>query len=134
MSDKIGRYLAAGGQELDEIAMVDGFDVSVITLHAEVDALGGPYTHALGLQFRQSDAAGTIMKQIAVFFSYIHLFPEEGTCPLKRNAPGFFFDHGNHLPDIIAQKAKNGKVKSTQISIEFFVKAVNYWIHLWAGG
>ena len=81
----------------------------------------GPFTHKIFVPFYllgnytlksiADKGEYTVNETVAVFFGYILLVPEEGSGPLNGDAPGFFFDHNNHLLSIIQQIASKRKMK-----------------------
>jgi hypothetical protein len=108
----LAHILTSGRQELNEVTVVDFFHIGIFAFHVELDPLGSPDTHALGLQFRKDNT--TAFKRITVdaFFCHIFLLPEKRSCPLDGNAPDFFFDHPAHLLFIIQQIAAKRKMQN----------------------
>ena len=94
------------------LAVIDVFYVGILAFHADFDPLGSPHTHALGLQFGQGNAAGATGEAVDAFLRHIFLFPEKRAGPLNGDAPGFFFNHYNHLLSIIQQVAEKRKMKN----------------------
>ena len=88
---------------MNKVTVINAFYIGILTLHAHLDALGGPDTHALGLQLGKGDPASIVQKNIDVFLGHILLFPEKAACPLDGYAPGFFFQHSHPLLCMIQQ-------------------------------
>jgi hypothetical protein len=109
----LAHILTSGRQELNEVTVVDFFHIGIFAFHVELDPLGSPDTHALGLQFRQLYAAAVEQEYIGIFLCHVVLIPEKGSCPLQGNAPGFFFGHVDHLVcDIIPHFGTKRKRKN----------------------
>ena len=72
--------------------MIDICHILILAIHLYPDALGCPYTHALGLELGKLNAAA-IKAEIAVFFEYILLRAEKIPCSVYGDAPGFFLKH-----------------------------------------
>ena len=104
--------LTSDGQELDKVAVINILNIGIVTLHADLDPLGSPYTHTLGLQFCQMDTAGSESVVIDTFFDNRFLFPEETSGALNGNTPDFFFYHINHLFSMIQHVAAKRKMKN----------------------
>jgi len=80
-----------------------------VALNAELDALGGPYAHAFGLELGKGAAAALVDKAIAALLAHILLRAEKAARPVNGYAPDFFFKHVHHLFFTIQQISKKRK-------------------------